>query len=313
MATACGRDSNAVRTGVLTTVGIVGNTLMPLACAFPEGLFEVQLVRSPHTPSRGQMRSATARRWPTLLPRAAPSSRLTAVAEATRIASVAELLSGPDRIGRLLLLHATSVPPQLFFWLLMLAGAGLPVSEDLLCIYAGAILPQLQAERRVQIVVALYAGVVLSDWLTYLIGRLVGETILKLRTRRANAVGTVAASKDASQGPSRLERAQGLVRRSGRQVGFSLRMAAGLRVPMLLLSGLGRVPFWRAFVPYNLLGALVSLAVQLCLGGLAFRAAPTAAVSGGSMMLLPCLTVAALCALSWCFLKVVRPCGKAKR
>lgn len=214
-------------------------------------------------------------------------------------AGVAQFLRGPDRVGRLMALSATSVPPQLFFWLLIFAGFGIPVSEDLLCIYAGAILPQLPVGRRLETVVALYAGVIVSDWITYLIGRLAGDVLLQAQRRPAGrrkkkfAEEEDEAPCDTSL-PTKVERAQQLVRRSGRQVGFALRLAVGLRVPMLLLSGWGRVPFLRAFLPYNLLGGAVSLSVQLTLGAVAFRASPQRCVSSGLATFLPCLMILAV-------------------
>jgi len=207
--------------------------------------------------------------------------------------------TGPrGALQRLMALNIATVPPQIFFWLLMLAGCGVPISEDLLCIYVGALLPTLEMTRRLQLIAALYWGVVLSDWITYVIGRLLGEAYLKTQSAEA--------AESEGGKPTKLQQAQQLVQSSGRQVGFALRVAVGLRVPMLLLCGLGRVPFWRQFVPYNLLGALVSLSVQLTLGAVAFRAAPAAAVSGGLAMLLPCLAaVAVLCALAAAVLRAL--------
>jgi len=182
-----------------------------------------------------------------------------------RPAVLQELIRGPDRLQAVMALRATSVPPQLFFWLLILAGFGVPVSEDLLCIYAGVILRKLSPQRRVEVVVALYAGVVLSDWVTYSLGRLAGNTLLSLTTSNK----AKQPSKRSKQPKlSRLERAQTLFAKSGPSVGFALRLAPGLRVPLLLLSGLSKVQFWTTFVPYNLLGALVSVSVQLAIGAI---------------------------------------------
>lgn len=216
---------------------------------------------------------------------ARPRRPLTACSAAATAAAVA---AAGDRLSLLVARGAAGASPQLFFWLLIFAGFGIPVSEDLLCIYAGAILPQLGTRRRVEVVLALYAGVIVSDWITYLIGRIVGETILKERPAKDGEVAR----------ESKIARARRLVQRSGRQVGFFLRLATGLRVPMLLLCGVGRAPFWRAFLPYNLLGGVVSLAAQLSLGAIVFPAAPAAAASGGLAVLLPfALSVALVAAL----------------
>mmetsp|Transcript_9877 Transcript_9877/g.22465 ORF Transcript_9877/g.22465 Transcript_9877/m.22465 type:complete len:276 (-) Transcript_9877:29-856(-) len=182
-----------------------------------------------------------------------------------RPAVLQELLRGPDRLQALMSLRATSVPPQVFFWLLVSAGFGVPVSEDLLCIYAGVILQKLSLQRSIEVVVALYAGVVISDWITYSLGQLAGKTLLSLAT-----AGKASRSTKGSTQPklTRLERAQTLFKKSGSSIGFALRLAPGLRVPLLLLSGLSKVPFWRTFVPYNLLGALVSVSVQLAIGAI---------------------------------------------
>mmetsp|Transcript_44900 Transcript_44900/g.106564 ORF Transcript_44900/g.106564 Transcript_44900/m.106564 type:complete len:327 (+) Transcript_44900:87-1067(+) len=207
----------------------------------------------------------------------------------TQAASVIqELIKGPDRLQVLMSLRASSVPPQVFFWLLLLAGIGVPVSEDVLAIYAGFILRKLSSQRRLEVILALYLGVVLSDWITYSIGRLAGKTLLSLSSAKEARQQERKVKKGRKQKLTRLERARALFQKSGSTIGFALRLAPGLRVPLLLLSGASKVRFWTTFVPYNLLGAFASLSVQLLIGALG-GASPTLIQGGRMAVLLPCI------------------------
>ena len=83
-----------------------------------------------------------------------------------------------------------------YFACLVAAGFGVPLSEDALCIFAGTILPTIWNEdpaRSKRLLLALYGGIVVSDVITFTIGRLLKTNILKplrnrmdLQTERVN-------------------------------------------------------------------------------------------------------------------------------
>ena len=63
-------------------------------------------------------------------------------------------------------------PPVLYFVLLSSAGLGMPVSEDLLSIWAGSVIASEPAYRAWHYALALYGGVILGDLITFNLGRL---------------------------------------------------------------------------------------------------------------------------------------------
>ena len=67
--------------------------------------------------------------------------------------------------------------PITYFALLMLAGLGVPVSEDLVTVWAGGALGRGVPYPEVYYVLALYMGVIGSDMLTFFIGRLAHDTM----------------------------------------------------------------------------------------------------------------------------------------
>ena len=72
--------------------------------------------------------------------------------------------------------------PSIYFTCLILAGMGVPLSEDALCIFVGSILPLVWNDNpvfRTKILLALYFGIVLSDCITFSIGRIMGKGFLE--------------------------------------------------------------------------------------------------------------------------------------
>jgi hypothetical protein len=79
--------------------------------------------------------------------------------------------------------------PLIYFTCLLLAGLGLPISEDALCIFVGSILPSIWNEKpifRMKLILALYVGVVLSDIVTFWMGRIMGKGLLESVRKRLN-------------------------------------------------------------------------------------------------------------------------------
>ena len=61
-------------------------------------------------------------------------------------------------------------PPVTYFVLLLLAGLGMPISEDLLSIWAGGLLGRGAPHPQVFYLLALYFGVIGSDMLSFYVG-----------------------------------------------------------------------------------------------------------------------------------------------
>jgi membrane protein DedA with SNARE-associated domain len=163
-------------------------------------------------------------------------------------------------------LHAisSSIQPWQYFAYLMAAGLGIPLSEDGLALLAGSILPSLEPSRRVQTVIALYLGVVLSDIETFLVGALLISRLAKLfgrRTGRADADGAPPPA-----GGTKGAKVLKLIEESGGSIGFVARFCVGMRAPIALTCGTLPGVSLRRFSIGACLGGLVTLPLQLCLG-----------------------------------------------
>jgi len=144
-------------------------------------------------------------------------------------------------------------PPVLYFVLLTSAGLGVPVSEDLLSIWAGSVIASEPAYPAWHYAAALYAGVILSDFITFSLGRLTQRGLGK---RIQEAV-----FKD----PVKVERALARIRKHGDSIGFVQRFSIGARLPLSFLAGYTGISPWR-FVAGACLGALITLPLQLSAG-----------------------------------------------
>lgn len=187
------------------------------------------------------------------------------------------MLSFPA-VPSLAALHAisASIQPWQYFCYLMLAGLGVPLSEDGLALLAGSLLGSFEPARRAQTVAAIYLGVVLSDIETFLIGALVVSRVGKALKRGRLAPLPAAAGAAEPAGPSEDklpvkgksgdEKVLRLVSESGQYIGFVARFCVGLRAPIALTCGvLPGVSIGR-FAAGAALGGLVTVPIQLVLG-----------------------------------------------
>lgn len=208
---------------------------------------------------------------------------------------------------------ALSTPPLGYFTCLVAAGFGVPVSEDALCIFAGTVLPTLwmkgsstaasvggtlvDTQVKWKLLLALYAGVVVSDCITFGIGRMMRMGVLepirkrmKLSTEQIEFCEEdtfqeeewdeeafmeeeamegeepegfcVVETPDLKKQNTILEKIQ----RAGNYTGFLVRFSIGMRTPMMLLAGFsGSIPFAR-YALGTAVGAICSLSCQLGLG-----------------------------------------------
>lgn len=107
----------------------------------------------------------------------------------TVIAAMATASSGGSGAFHSVKLLLLNTSPSIYFTTLILAGAGLPISEDALCIFIGSVLPMIWNENpvlRTKFIAALYFGIVLSDILTFSIGRVMGNGLLAPIQNRLN-------------------------------------------------------------------------------------------------------------------------------
>ena len=147
-------------------------------------------------------------------------------------------------------------PPFVYFILLVLAGLGIPVSEDLLIIWAGGLLGRGAPHPEFLYLIALYFGVIASDMLTFYVGRLTHDTfggrIRRLLLRQQN----------------KIDRAVSAIQKHGDRIGFIQRFSLGARLPITLVAGYSGVSPLR-FMLGSAFGACLTLPIQLTIGYLA--------------------------------------------
>jgi len=168
---------------------------------------------------------------------------------------------------------AESVPLWGYFVYLMGAGIGIPLSEDALCIHAGAMVARGVGPPPVLLVPTIYAGVVLSDLLTYSIGLLLSK-------------GFMQGIKNMIMRDEHLvDKALGMIQRWGVWIGAIQRFLIGFRGPLSLFCGFTGVD-WRKFLIGSCCGALITLPIQLFIGYM-MRGSPNPYLTALAMVGLP--------------------------
>lgn len=168
---------------------------------------------------------------------------------------------------------ALSTPPLIYFLCLLSAGFGVPVSEDALCLFAGTAWPTFTKEKRLSLFVALYAGVVLSDAITFWAGRSLRLGVFsKLREKFDDLLSSDDEEEEEviilkPNGKMRKrDRIRRKMKKAGDYVGFVIRFSVGTRGPLMLLCGFrGKVSFLK-FILGSAAGACITLPLQLWLG-----------------------------------------------
>ena len=133
------------------------------------------------------------------------------------------------------------------------------MSEDALCAWVGARLALGAATspgHAALVLGCVYAGVTLSDALTFALGRLLARGFLP---------GLKAMLLEGEGQAARTERALAAVEKYGAFIGFIQRLTVGFRFPLSLMAGFSGARF-ATFFPGVCLGALISLPAQLALG-----------------------------------------------
>ena len=196
--------------------------------------------------------------------------------------------------------------PTIYFTCLVLAGAGVPISEDALCIFVGTILPTIwyiNPLLRIKIISALYFGIVFSDIITFSIGRLMGngllEPIRKLMNVQMERVEFCDIGDDEEEGNDLIsdeelmstqvslndddeqmdefceirtdelqakDNVLAYLENSGNYAGLVIRLSVGMRLPMMLAAGFSGKVPMKRFIIGTSIGAIFSLSIQLLLG-----------------------------------------------
>jgi len=131
------------------------------------------------------------------------------------------------------------------FLVLMAAGLGVPLPEDIPLVAAGWLVHKGQAELGLMIATGL-VGVLLGDSILYFLGRRYGTQIFEHRWLRRIAK------------PWLLEKARVKYADHGAKILFAARFMPGLRAVLFLTAGTVRVPYWK-FLLIDGLAALISV------------------------------------------------------
>lgn len=200
--------------------------------------------------------------------------------------------------------QALQTPPVVYFLCLMSAGVGVPVSEDALCLFAGTVWPAFDREKRLRLFLALYAGVVLSDAITFLAGRALRLGVFenfakeKFPDLLVDKEEVFVLREDGKM--RKRDRLKRKMKKAGDYVGFVIRFSIGTRGPLMLIAGVsGKISFLK-FILGSCAGALLTLPLQLWLGYSLGHNHPAAVVGivGGISTVVLCGTLS-VAIVSW--------------
>jgi membrane protein DedA with SNARE-associated domain len=131
------------------------------------------------------------------------------------------------------------------FFILFIAGLGVPIPEELPIVAGGVLSHQMVLRWWVALPVCL-VGVLSGDIALYWVGHHWGERVLSWRPVRWVL------------SPSREEQIKAAYRSHGIKIVFTARHVMGLRAAAFLTAGIARVPFWK-FLAADTVAALVSV------------------------------------------------------
>ena len=131
------------------------------------------------------------------------------------------------------------------FFILFIAGLGVPIPEELPIVAGGVLSHQMVLRWWVALPVCL-VGVLSGDIALYWVGHHWGERVLSWRPVRWVL------------SPSREEQIKAAYRSHGIKIVFTARHVMGFRAAAFLTAGIARVPFWK-FLAADTVAALVSV------------------------------------------------------
>ncbi len=169
-------------------------------------------------------------------------------------------------------------PGAFYFLLLLSAGFGFPVSEDILVIYGWI---THRTDRRI-LLAWMFLGVVVSDFVTFSIGRRIGEATSFSTDDEPKSGSVKSPLAMINRFKSRLMAKVPIDNPVfSKLMGVIVRFSFGLRSTLMLLAGgSGRVKFFPDYFVGTCVGAIGSLAIQV---GIAGRIAGHAVKAGAGL------------------------------
>lgn len=164
---------------------------------------------------------------------------------------------------------AATAPAHAYFLALLSAGVGVPVSEDAICVIVGYVLPRSSPLRRRRLLLAIYAGVVGSDLVTFTAGRLLRLGLLGPLRRLLLGSDLDDGGDDESSSslsPSVWRRVEAKMEEAGDYAGLVVRLSVGMRGPLMLAMGFANKVSYLKFGLGVCAGAFASLSIQLAVG-----------------------------------------------
>jgi membrane-associated protein len=142
----------------------------------------------------------------------------------------------------------------LFFFLLMLAGLNLPISEDIILLTGGAIASTCIPEHTTRLYLWIYFGCWISAWEVYWLGRLLGPKLYNVKFLARFVT------------PQRVDRLHHYYERFGVYVFIVGRfIPGGVRNALFLSCGMGKMPFLK-FILRDGFACIFSSATLFTLG-----------------------------------------------
>ena len=138
------------------------------------------------------------------------------------------------------------------FLILIAAGLGIPLPEDIPLVAAGWLVYKGSADLWLMIVAGLL-GVLVGDSLLFSMGRRYGDHIVEHRWLRRIAK------------PWLIEKARTLYVNHGAKIIFAARFMPGIRAVMFLIAGVFRIPYWK-FLLIDGSAALISVPLWVWVG-----------------------------------------------
>lgn len=159
-----------------------------------------------------------------------------------------------DNIVQYICEHAY-LAPYIFFFLLLLAGFNIPVSEDIILITGGMICATCAPKGYFFFIyIALYLGCIISAWEAYWLGRLLGPKLYRIKW-----ISSIIH-------PGRVEKLNHFYEKYGIFTFFVVRfIPGGPRNAFFMTAGLGRMPF-NKFIIRDMCAALISTTTIFSLG-----------------------------------------------
>lgn len=139
------------------------------------------------------------------------------------------------------------------FAILILCGFGLPIPEDITLVAGGVISGLGHNNPHIMLIVGL-AGVLIGDSTMFLLGRIFGYRIQRIRTFRKIL------------SPRRFSHIQRKFKQYGLGLLFVARFLPGLRSPIYIVAGMSRRISYFTFILMDGLAALISVPVWIYMG-----------------------------------------------